>query len=258
MKWPKSLTLVRHDTSEYNALKEKKSRNPLYQKFKREYYKDSRSKATKKLAAEIREQYYPKSGDHNTPLAKDAGWQAERVGESLKDLISLPDVIFVSPYLRTHLTLEKMIKGWPELADVKTIEEERIREQDYGLVTLYSDRHLFNIIHPEQEELRRLQTPYWYRNPQGENVPDLRERLRSWLLTLTRDYQDQNVLAITHHLAILALRANLERLGSEEFITLDREDKPINCGVTIYKGEPSEGVDGKLVLEKYNLNLCER
>jgi broad specificity phosphatase PhoE len=257
MKWPKTLTLIRHDTSAYNILKAKKAEDSVYKQFKLAYSKDPQSEETKKLAIGIQDKYALESGDHNTPLATDAGWQAEAVGKRLKDAITLPDVIFVSPYLRTHLTLENIIKGWPELKKVKIIEEERIREQDHGLAILYNDRRVFNVFHPEQESLRKIQTPYWYRFPQGENIPDVRERLRSWLGTLTRDYRDKNVLAITHHLSILGLRANLERLDSEEFIRLDHEEKPINCGVTIYRGSPEEGKNGKLVLEKYNLNLYD-
>jgi hypothetical protein len=48
------------------------------------------------------------------------------------------------------------------------------------------------------------------------------------------------------------VRANLERLSSEEFIRLDEEEKPRNCGVTIYRGNPHRGANGKLELECYN------
>ena len=97
--------------------------------------------------------------------------------------------------------------------------------------------------------------PYWYRYPQGENVPDVRDRNRSWTTTLTRDFVGKKVLAVTHHLNILATRANLERLGECEFTRLDEEDKPINCGVTLYRCDPTKGKNGHLVLEYYNRKL---
>lgn len=155
----------------------------------------------------------------------------------------LPDVIFVSPYFRTMETLEWMKKGWPELQNVKVYEEERIREQEHGLSLLYNDWRVF------------LEGAYWYRYPQGENVPDIRERLRSWLTTLTRDFAGKNILAVTHHLSILGLRANLERLSAEEFIKLDHSEPPANCSVTIYKGHPELGSDGRFLLESYNQKL---
>ena len=55
-------------------------------------------------------------------------------------------------------------------------------------------------------------------------------------------------MAITHHLTILATRANFERLSPEEFLHLDKHDKPLNCGVTRYIGNPNLGSRGKLVL----------
>ena len=41
----------------------------------------------------------------------------------------------------------------------------------------------------------------------------------------------------------------------KEFERLDHEEKPINAGVTIYRGKPDQGGNGRLVLEAYNLNL---
>lgn len=255
MKWPETLTLVRHDLSSYNALKQRKEEDPLYASFRKAFDKSPESGVTGRLAAEVVDHFSVNVGDHDTPLAQGAGWQAKKVGEELKRIIKLPNFIFVSPYLRAHLTLDKMQEGWPELKEVKTIEEERIREQDHGLSIVYNDWRVFDALHPEQIKLRKIQGPYWYRYPQGENIPDVRERLRSWLTTLARDYSGKRVLAVTHHLTILSLRANLERLDANEFIRLDHEEKPINCGVTVYGGNPKQGQDGKLILEAYNLNL---
>ena len=177
------------------------------------------------------------------------------MAKKLKDLIPTPSVIFVSPYLRTRETLARMTDVWPELSNVKTVQEERITEQDHGLASLYGDLRIFKALNPEQRQLYESVGEYWYRWPQGENVPDVRERLRSWLGTITRDYNRQNVLVVTHHLAILALRANLERLNESEFLRLDREEKPINAGVTIYRGKANAGADGHLVLDVYNVKM---
>ena len=255
MKWPESLTLVRHDTSAYNDLKPQKEKDPLYRQFVKAYEKNPDAENTRRLALEIKDNFSLNHGDHDTPLATDSGWQAEKVGEQLKNKISLPHVIFVSPYMRTQDTLTHMIKKWPELKEIKTVEEERIREQDHGLTILYNDWRVFNALNPEQRELYKKQGEYWYRFPQGENVPDVRERLRSWAGALTRDYNDENVLAVTHHLSILSLRANLERLGEKDFLRLNSEEKPINAGVTIYRGVPTEGREGRLKLETYNAKL---
>jgi broad specificity phosphatase PhoE len=252
MKWPETLTVVRHAESAYNKSKAIKAADPLYQRFVEEYQKDFQSRESRELAQQVWDKYKLGVGDHKTPLSDIAREQAVSTGEKLKDLTKLPDVVFLSPYDRTCQTFELMCEGWPDLKSVRTVREDRLIEQDHGLVSLYNDWRVFYVFYPEQREFKQIAGDYWYRYPQGENVPDVRERIRSWLGTLTRDYANQTVLTITHHLTILSIRANIERLDADEFHRLDEEEKPINCGVTIYKGKPEKGHDGKLELEVYN------
>jgi len=67
--------------------------------------------------------------------------------------------------------------------------------------------------------------------------------------------KEENVLAVTHHIFILAFIANIESFSESEFLTMNNEEKPINAGVTIYRGKPNEGSDGRLVLDVYNAKL---
>jgi broad specificity phosphatase PhoE len=244
--------LIRHDTSAYNVLKVKKKADPVYNMFMVERLRNPLSEETKRLACHVQQRFALKMGDAMTPLADAEGKQACRTGIALAVCDKVPDVIFVSPYLRAKLTLKHLIRGWPALGDVKVYEEERIREQEHGLALLCNDWKVFEALHPEQRLLRNMEGSYWYRYPQGENVPDVRERNRSWLTTLTREFRGKKVLVITHHLNILAMRANLERFGAAEFLRLDAREKPINCGVTLYRGNPKKGKDGRLELEYYN------
>lgn len=258
MKWPNTLTVVRHGQSKYNELRFLKEADPLYVNFKRAHnYRKKDPETARRLARQLIEQgnFILGHGDHDTPLTDKGRQQAKTTGSKLIELIGLPDVIFVSPYDRTYQTLEEMSAGWSDLTSVKTVEEERIREQEHGLALLYNDWRIFNVMHPEQEALRDRQGPYWYRFPQGENVPDVRERWRSMLASFTRDFAEQNVLVVGHHLSILALRANLERLDAEGFHDLDQNHTPVNCGVTIYRGNPGVGQDGRLELDLYNQQL---
>ena len=130
--------------------------------------------------------------------------------------------------------------------------DERIREKDHGLALLYNDWRIHQVMHPEQGELHRLLGEYDYRFLNGENIPDVRQRNLSWITTLTREFSDTRVMAITHHLTILATRANFERLSPEQFLQLDEHEKPVNCGVTRYTGNPQLGTSGKLELQEYN------
>ena len=81
---------------------------------------------------------------------------------------------------------------------------------------------------------------------------DVRQRNLSWIATLTREFAGKRVMAITHHLTILSTRANFERLSPERFIHLDEHEKPVNCGVTRYEGNPAVGRQGRLELAEYN------
>lgn len=257
MKWPNSLTLIRHDTSTYNALRVAKLKDGLYQEFIHSYNQRPWTEETIRLAHEVRKKFSLTHGDHDTPLITDSGNNAKIVGKSLAGRLPLPDVIYVSPYLRTKQTLTHLQQGWTQLKTVKVIEDERLREQDHGLLLSYNDWRVFNVLHQEQAHLRKIQTRYWYRYPQGENIADLRLRVRSWFSTLIRDHANQEVVVVAHHLTILAIRANFERLSAKEFIDLNEQESLHNAGVTIYRGDPRKGSNGQMVLEAYNLKLYD-
>jgi len=252
MKWPKSITLVRHGQSEYNKLRLKKEKDERYQLFKKAFEENPHSPECLKLAEEMLKKFALNVSDYETGLTSHGRQQAQMTGRNIKFSIPTPDIVIVSPYLRTHKTFELMCDSWPELAQRKPIPDDRVREQEHGLSLLYNDWRLFEVFHPEQHALRNLLGPYWYQFPQGESVSQVRDRIRSFTSTLIREYAGKDVMVITHHLTILSFRANFERLSPEEFIRLDEEEKPKNCGVTIYKCNPDIGSGGKLEIDCYN------
>jgi len=254
MKWPSSITLVRHGESQYNELRRRKDADPRYQLFKREFEKNNRSDECRQLAEEIRKEFFLGVSDYNTALTARGRSQSENTAYRMRMSVfpPVPDVAIVSPYLRTRETFEAMQEAWPTLASLKPIYDDRVREQEHGLSLLYNDWRVFQAMHPEQKDLRDLMGPYWYQYPNGESVPMVRDRLRLVTDTLIREYSGANVMIVSHHLTKLSFRANFERLSPEEFIRLDVEEKPINCGVTFYRGDPNAGKDGKLKLEFYN------
>lgn len=256
MKWPKSITLVRHGQSEYNSLRIKKENDPEYQDFKKAFEKDYKSPETKALAEALRSRYALLMSDYKTPLTELGLRQARLTGIALPQVINeLPDAIFCSPYIRTNQTLAAIQEVWTQLENVPVINDDRIREQEHGLSLLYNDWRIFYVFHPEQKEFHGLQGPYWYQFPQGESVSQVRGRIRSMVATLIREWAGKNVWLITHHLTILSVRANMERLSPEEFIRLDEKEKPINCGITRYECNPNRGKDGKMELMFYNRRL---
>lgn len=195
MKWPEYIMLIRHDVSAYNVLKQQKMRNPVYRKFLLSFEDASGSEETRQLAEKACVMALD-HGDHDTPLADREACRAEKTAKQLRKKFELPDVIFVSPYKRALATLEGLKRGWPELARVKKYEDERLREQGHGLALLYNDWRIFHAIHPLQRLLFQKEGRYWYRYPQGENVPDVRLRNSSWTATIIRDFANKKVLAV--------------------------------------------------------------
>lgn len=254
MKWPVSVTLIRHGQSEYNNLRQAKEGDPIYQAFKRAFESAPDAPETKALALEVRQKFALGVSDYQTRLTKEGTKQAFQTGVSLSDQMRQPDIIFCSPYWRALSTLGWLKAGWSRLR-MKVVTEDRIREQEHGLALLYNDWRVFQTIHPEQRELREMQGSYWYQYPQGESVSQVRDRTRDVLSMLIRECAGQHVLLVTHHLTILSFRANLERLTPEQFIHLDEHEKPVNCGVTRYECDPKQGKNGKLVLKFYNQRL---
>lgn len=263
MKWPKSLVFIRHGESDYNALKKKKKSIPEYDEFCLIFDKDFNkaedenwpSEQLELLARKIWSKTRLLVGDYNTPLTELGHKKAYQTGIALSKIIEIPDIIYTSPYLRTKQTLDEIQKAWPELKKIKVIPEERIREQEHGLATVYNDWRIYYTLNPIQGLLFKLGMDYEYRYLNGESKLDVRNRVRSFIATLTRENAEQNIFMISHHLTLLSLRANLERWEREQFMEVDKKEKPINCGVTIYQGEPKQGKDGKLILKTYNQKL---
>jgi broad specificity phosphatase PhoE len=214
---------------------------------------------TRRYAEDIQRKYALGVGDYETPLTSIGRSQSERTGKALKRIPGhylpdhpVPDIIFYSPYYRATETLMCMGKGWPALAVAPQVPDDRIREQEHGLALIYNDWRVFHTLHPDQKKLRDLVGSYWYQYPQGESVSQVRDRARDFTSMLIRECAGMHVMVVTHHLTILSFRANYERLTPERFIELDEHEKPHNCGVTVYRGEPDQGKDGRLALAAYN------
>lgn len=252
MKWPRSITLIRHAQSAYNILKALKKQDQEYKQFKKAFYKDHQSAEAKALAEAMRQKYALNVNDAETPLTEEGRKQAFLTGQGLSAVIPRPEIIFYSPYLRTKETLEQIKKAWPALADVRSEPDDRIREQEHGLSCAYNDWRIFQVFHPEQKFFHKLQGPYWYQYPQGESVSQVRDRIRLWTGMLIRECAGMHVLAVTHHLTMLSIRANFEALMPDQFIELDKTQKPVNCGITHYECDPYLGRAGKMKRILYN------
>jgi broad specificity phosphatase PhoE len=280
-KWPDTLMMVRHGESAYNA--KKKLKIPGLKEFKAKFDKEFAkmdalavytgkfpSRELKKMALDLLPKVAPTYSDFDTELTENGYRQAVDTGFHLPGRIRLPDEISVSPYKRTRQTLDGLREGWPELKKVKVYEDDRIREQEHGKRSVIGDPRIYFTLHPDQALNYKYATGYEFRHEGGESLLDVKARVRSKIETEIRENGGLNrkgqvvvprsSLWVTHHRVILATRANLERWDREKFIEADNTDPPVNCGVTIYRGEEAKaGADprdlGRLVLDKYNLKL---
>ncbi len=260
VKWPAKIWLVRHAQSKYNILKEQKANSELYQEFKEgfDHWSDfivpfMPSQKLLNLAMEVKRAFSLGCSDRKTDITKLGEEQARQTGLGLaKTITEKPDVIIVSPYLRAKKTLDLIRENCPILQGVPELEDERIREQDHGLSLIYNDWRLLQVFHPEQKALRDLIGQYDYRYPNGENVVDVRTRSHRWFDKLIRDFAGKKVFVVTHHLTILAIRGLLCNWTAEQFMKEDENNKPDNCGVTLYDCDPNQGKNGKLIETFYN------
>lgn len=79
---------------------------------------------------------------------------------------------------------------------------------------------------------------------------DLAARERARHLSL--HHAERRVLIVGHQVVVLCLRYLLENLSEAEILEIDDGDDVANCGVTAYRFDPEQGVDGALRLEVYN------
>lgn len=261
MKWPKKLVLIRHGESAYNALKKIKATDPDYLAFQQLFDTEFAATRTRnwpsnkliQLAEIAWEKIRLPYSDADTPMTEAGKRQARLTGEALKESgFEIPDKIYLSPYLRIITTYTWLCQGWPEIADVPMEKDPRLREQEHGLQTIYNDWRICYTFHPEQGLLYKLEGSYKYRYLNGESQYDSRLRNQLHIGKLIRDNSNQIVWEIIHHLTLLSYRANIEGWDEEKFIETDDNEKPVNCGVTIFECDSEQGKDGRLILKSYN------
>jgi broad specificity phosphatase PhoE len=144
-----------------------------------------------------------------------------------------------------------MIEQFPDAVEV--IEDERLREIDFGVLDGLT-KHGIAHFHPEEKERRAKLGKYHHRPPAGENYPDVGLRLHSFLGTLTREAAGESVLVVCHSVVVLIFRKLLERLSEQRLLTMDgdKTQDVRNCSVTHYEFDPSAGMNGKLILRDFN------
>ncbi len=180
-------------------------------------------------------------------------------GKLLREKISEDDakvVFYVSPYLRTHQTLDELLPYFDESEILAVQEEPRISEQQIG-----NFQNVQQVLNAKDE--RSKFGRFYYRFPSGEAGLDVYSRVSSFITTLVRDctqynlaghdLDNVNVVIVTHG---LALRLFLMRWFQFSVHDFEESYNPDNCElVTLEKRKDSCGHRWMELLEKDRKNL---
>lgn len=214
---PKRIILIRHGESESNADKTVRARIP----------------------------------DHRISLTDAGKVQASDAGSKLKSIVGNESIrAYVSPYLRARQTLQEIhfaSGDVPELNIVKSSEDPRIREQDFGHLR---SEEAFRLMDAE----RSRYGTFFYRIEDGESGADVFDRISSFLDTLWRDFDKpdypENALIVSHGLTIRLFCMRWFHWSVEKY---ERLRNPFNCemfileshhchdGVSCFSGQYANG-----------------
>lgn len=162
-----------------------------------------------------------------------------------------PTVVLTSPYVRACATASAILQERGTNANAEVVIDERMREKEFGILDRLTREGIIQL-HPEQAEIRSVLGKFYHRPPGGESWCDVILRLRLVLDTISLHYSDQKILIVAHQVVVLCLRYLLENMNEQQILAIDAEGDVANCSVTEYIFDPSQGLSGKLVLQRYN------
>jgi broad specificity phosphatase PhoE len=176
--------------------------------------------------------------DYALNLTQEGIEQARQAGREIKKIIGQETIqVYISPYYRARQTYKHIRESLNDNV-VKTFEDPRIREQDWG--------HLRN--HELNDEIQNERdnfSTFYYRIPDGESGADVYDRVSIFLESLHRDFHKsnypENVLIVTHGMTLRLFLMRWFHWSIEEFELLRN---PLNCQIVIMQKDSND---------KYNL-----
>lgn len=196
MGWPKMLCLVRHAESEGNVLTiDERAQTPI---------------ATHDYALTVRGQE-----------------QAKITGQYLRNLYPQFDAYYTSYYRRAKETMKLL---YP---DAKVYEDPRLAEAQRGIYHTMTHEQIAQRF-PEELERKEREKLFHHRPLGGENWADVELRIHSFLGTLSRDYEDQNVVIVVHGHWLIMFQRLIERFTIEESMRRYQEAVVENASITVY------------------------
>lgn len=188
--------------------------------------------------------------DEEVSLTERGVAQARITGHVLRQGFGVFDSIYHSGYKRTTETVEEMLKSYSEA------ERERINVRTSLFIRERDSGYAYDMTESEAKKQFPWMEEYWKTfggffavPPGGESYAQVAQRIYLFLDTIFRDRQVQKVLVVSHAGAIRAFRFLLEQWSYGEAVQATVEQKPLNCGVTVYDYEKARS---RLVLKSYN------
>lgn len=183
--------------------------------------------------------------DHMVTLTNQGLIQPETAGKAIRDFALANNLdkfrIYYSPFLRTRQTQEVLAEALGGDLIEAAYEDERLREQDFGLLRQFPN---------EQDRLEKFPAEYdafkrckegpfgavYARPPMGESRLDVLQRVRQFVEMVMREHAEEgveNMIVVSHGITIRALEMALLRHTTEWFET---SPNPDNCQVNHLSG----------------------
>lgn len=166
--------------------------------------------------------------DADVPLSDTGVEQARALSIPLRDADTVPQVAWLSPYVRAQQTFALGVENGPAIDRVLT--DERLRDRELGILDLLTRRGVAER-HPEEARRRARLGKYYHRPPGGESWADVALRLRSFL----RDASDTDVrvgLVVAHDAIVMLLVALLTGLDEKSLLEFAAANTVLNASVT--------------------------
>jgi len=177
--------------------------------------------------------------------------QAAALGRALAaepPVVSPPDVVVCSPYLRARRTYE--IAAEAAAGAGRTLPtprlDDRLVDRLLGELEMMT-RLAVETHHPEEARRQRTTGTWLYRPPGGENFPDMAERLGSLLADLHAEHAGRRVLVVAHDAVVVVLRQLIEGLTWADLDRISAAGGVRNAGITRFTRDGD-----RLVLAEFN------
>jgi 2,3-bisphosphoglycerate-dependent phosphoglycerate mutase len=166
--------------------------------------------------------------DADVPLSDAGREQAAAVATWLAG--ERPDLVVVSPYLRTRQTAEIALGD----TGIPVVVDERLRDRELGVLDLLTGRGVQARLPDEYARRARL-GKFYYRPPGGESWADVLLRLRALLRELREDHPGGRIVLVGHEAIVLLVRYLAERLSEEELMRVAHGTTIANCSISTWE-----------------------